>query len=477
MRDLPLSDETPARADETKPQKKKINPWVENIESLTVAVILALILRTFVIEAFVIPTGSMAASLYGNHLTVKCPNCGYTYAVGYNPEAPPVAERLRCANCGTRAPALSSSDSGGDRILVNKVIYRFDKPRRWDPFVFVNPNVRASDTPPYKTTYIKRLVGMPGERFEIIRGDVVVNGNIQRKPASAQSSLWMPVYDINYPWKEGTPWKTAGRSWSLEGKRLVADCPGEVPAWAEYAGGRTDGSGVIRDYYGYDQDMKTGQGPRRRCGFNVVTDLRLSFDVKGTASGKLILSLACEDNDVAAIDLGSGQATLLRDGEDLKPTVRLADVGLAGFSPDRSHRVEFYRLDYLLALVIDGKKVVEYDFWSAEEYGKLLAEFARSRQLQGHTRSGVKIGAAGTKLELANLRIDRDVYYTPREQTSEGGTQYMGPWDIPEDAYFAMGDNSPDSLDSRYWGCVPAENLIGKALLIWWHPTRVRMIH
>ena len=39
---------------------------------------------------------------------------------------------------------------------------------------------------------------------------------------------------------------------------------------------------------------------------------------------------------------------------------------------------------------------------------------------------------------------------------------------VPPDSYFAMGDNRDNSLDSRYWGFVPRENIIGKPLMIFW---------
>ncbi len=39
---------------------------------------------------------------------------------------------------------------------------------------------------------------------------------------------------------------------------------------------------------------------------------------------------------------------------------------------------------------------------------------------------------------------------------------------VPEDNYFVMGDNRDDSLDSRYWGFVPGQNIVGRPLVIYW---------
>ena len=44
----------------------------------------------------------------------------------------------------------------------------------------------------------------------------------------------------------------------------------------------------------------------------------------------------------------------------------------------------------------------------------------------------------------------------------------FGPVRVPPDSYFALGDNRDVSQDSRFWGAVPATNLKGRALLVYW---------
>lgn len=48
-----------------------------------------------------------------------------------------------------------------------------------------------------------------------------------------------------------------------------------------------------------------------------------------------------------------------------------------------------------------------------------------------------------------------------------------GKWEIPEGNYFVLGDNSPRSSDSRYWGFVPKANIMGKAARIYWPLSRM----
>ena len=47
---------------------------------------------------------------------------------------------------------------------------------------------------------------------------------------------------------------------------------------------------------------------------------------------------------------------------------------------------------------------------------------------------------------------------------------YNGEWQVPEGQLFVLGDNRNDSRDSNQWGLLPIENVIGKAVLIYWPP-------
>lgn len=81
------------------------------------------------------------------------------------------------------------------------------------------------------------------------------------------------------------------------------------------------------------------------------------------------------------------------------------------------------------------------------------------------------VGLPGETLEIRqgtlylNGRVYREPYVENRDLSGS-----LAPVRIPEGRYFVMGDNRPTSLDSRDWGTVPAENIIGKAWLNYWPP-------
>ena len=51
-----------------------------------------------------------------------------------------------------------------------------------------------------------------------------------------------------------------------------------------------------------------------------------------------------------------------------------------------------------------------------------------------------------------------------------------GPITVPAGSLFMLGDNRDSSADSRYWGFVPADKLVGRAVLLYWPPWRARII-
>jgi signal peptidase I len=54
----------------------------------------------------------------------------------------------------------------------------------------------------------------------------------------------------------------------------------------------------------------------------------------------------------------------------------------------------------------------------------------------------------------------------------ETQTQQGGEWTVPQESLFVMGDNRNNSSDSRAWGVVPIENIIGKASMVYWPPEK-----
>lgn len=54
---------------------------------------------------------------------------------------------------------------------------------------------------------------------------------------------------------------------------------------------------------------------------------------------------------------------------------------------------------------------------------------------------------------------------------------YNGEWNVPEGNLFVLGDNRNDSSDSHAWGLLPTENVIGKAILIYWPIPEWNMIN
>ncbi len=84
----------------------------------------------------------------------------------------------------------------------------------------------------------------------------------------------------------------------------------------------------------------------------------------------------------------------------------------------------------------------------------------------------IKSGSIYINDKPAQEPVFNRIYYYNRGDLGAEGRKII----VPKDSYFVLGDNSASSKDSRYWGFVPKDNLLGEALIIYWPLYRIRII-
>lgn len=443
---------------------------VNTVEWLLVALILALVFRAFGVEAFQIPTGSMAETLKGAHYHLRCVRCGYAYDVGGDTS---LYNRPQCSSCGYYQPtAAIGRQQNGDRIFVLKSIYQYTAPKRWDVVVFKNP------TDPI-INYIKRLIALPGETVQIIDGDVFINGQIQRKPAKVQNELWMPIYENDYQ-----PFSAA----SLAGQTAVSDAlnrswqqpfdnePNTDSRWNLNANGpavfvldddpRRDhwliynpaNGNNFHSAYAYNSDMLRRAQP-------VCTDLMMRFYVRPESNGCVGASLEKQDvHYIGRVDFAGMLFLERRQGEQ---TTELARMPFGPTADNRLMYFEFANVDHRLVL----------------RYGRHRLSLdlpVRPVQVKNnHVQPEVRLMGRG-HVQVSHLGLFRDTYYISQGTLRANEDD---PFELQAGEFFVCGDNSPNSLDARLWsvegkgitnqptyrmGIVPMEYMMGKAFLVYW---------
>jgi signal peptidase I len=167
-----------------------------------------LVLKTFIAETFIIPTGANALALLGYHKVVVCPQCGLEFSINASREVEPAngspgaVTGCTCPNCRQRIIFLRKGQSArelpagvgsvpdpglttGDRILGGKGLFGagLTPPQRFDLVVFDYPHSPAGRLP---LRYTKRLIGLPGETIAIHRGKLYLLPAGDRAPPPEQ---------------------------------------------------------------------------------------------------------------------------------------------------------------------------------------------------------------------------------------------------------------------------------------------------
>jgi len=476
--------------------------WIDTMQGLLVAFVVAMIFRGFVLEGFFIPTGSMAPTLRGQHVRVRGEATGYAYDADAGPlfeggaaatsRAPiidpmvtrqwPVAE--------TEVGLLRAQSVSGDRVLTIKYLPWVFEPHRWDVPVFRNPPDPVGES----MNYIKRLVGMPNEGLVLADGDVFTGPlgapgdamRIQRKPEMVQRAVWQPVWRSDWspvdvkrmeqalrkPWPgaalkpataERSRWKTDdAHAWTCSGDgetRLEFD----LRAWP------------LTDWNAYNAWRRVPEFPisdvRMRGAFEaasaskfgaavelVTRGLRIEAGVRPASSGlEAFATVQPVDGGAPMASKGQALGAAGGAGSVLALDVWHVDQKIWVFVGGALQIELPYELD------TDGTSPMERLQSVGIEPGR-YAQDPVSTKPKGPESLAWKF--VGSPLVARDLRVDRDLYYQPGmllpgNQVVSNGPIVMGrafacdpehPAQLGPDDFLLLGDNSPASRDGRFWG-------------------------
>ena len=436
---------------------------------LTLFFCLFLVVRTTFVEPFGVTTGSMAETIHGNRREADCPRCGAHLCVGSpdehrtdNPQ-----DAVTCPNCGLQRIDLTklAGETLGDRLMVDKMVYRLRTPRRWEAAVFRCP---VDDKKPY----VKRVVGRPGEAIRLFDGDVYADGVLQRKDFPFVRETRIPVFQMDHPPQPD--------GWALRWE--VGPVVGSPKLPATNRPPLPDISTVVKDrvleldatanpigltYRHRDVDAKKDDVVRDRIVYNgsmrrewvPVHDFILDCEIEVvTGSGAFACRLG-DGADTVKVDLPIGSAaggTVSHEGgreEPFKTPVVL--------TPGKRYHLELAFVDRRILVSIDGDEVIAPIDLPAVPAAKNSRDPAGKRK--GLDRP-LQLGVSGAHVVLHHLTLSRDIHYRSEEGKYATREQYQ----LGSDEYFVLGDNSGNSQDSREWPTpgVPAGDFLGKPFLI-----------
>lgn len=506
--------QSPPASSAKSPDQPAPNQIKETLISIIIAFVLAFVFRQFVIEAFIIPTGSMAPTLMGEHIRMTSPNTGYEWPVGpqYNLPTPggggqplSIQGDARSGPVRTHDPMTGPPGSGqmlersnlrlrsGDRIIVFKYLYDIYDPKRFDVVVF-----KAPHDP--KTNYIKRLVGLPGEELALVDGDVFARKpepagkvgedgwampgwTIQRKPERAQRAMWQDVFsseyqplDPNARNRNGLPFKSpwlGGDGWQIDGRRSY-EYTRSGPTTLSW----NSAEWPIGDFYPYNERPNT---PSRPPNIFPVADLMLSCGLEPLeGSVNVAAEIRARGHDFrvevrgAAVTLKMGPVGPDRGDGRRGPATDWTTLGTGTLPHElrkgRVTNVEVWHVDQTLQLWVEGKRIAigEYNWTPVQRtaFATGLTTDHITRVFREHRENPLANPAsyaAGSPefrwefdgpVRLHRVGVKRDVHYQPGGEMSIAlrACHPTTVMHLGPDHFFTCGDNSPNSLDARAWG-------------------------
>ena len=271
-------------------------------------------------------------------------------------------------------------------------------------------------------------------------------------------SSYEPPQDEQLTRREDEPRQDDG---SVEDAQRQDDSPVEENSSWPYSGERNE----IPPPYGFPPasepeepsapDEPPPRNPITRLTHKLPRPWRLALDWVVTIGGAVLIVLAIKAWVVNPYRIPSSS---------MEPTLHCAKPG-SGCEAHFSDRVLANRFIYDFESPHRGQIVVfNTPPKAAVECGEGGTFVKRLIGLPGDT-----VSYGGSPLQLrVNGNVVPEHYISPSRQ---GGT--TGTWHVPKGEYFFMGDNRAQSCDSRRWGPVPFQNLIGPIFAIYWPPTRI----
>jgi signal peptidase I len=403
----------------------------------------------------------MAPTLLGLHRELICDNCQFVYVVGIDEEHQ--TGQAVCPNCGQRvSDDRPSVECGGDRVLVQKFVYDFRAPRRWEVAVFHFPGEPTQ-------AYVKRVVGLPGESLRIKGGNIFVDGKIVRKSLSEIRAMRMLVHDSRFEphdskrfprwqFQSGASDPEVESGWLLQNGQFAHTARDRVVRpradWLVYK--HWDPSraryGPVRDFYGYNGGDVGAE--------NDVPDLMIEARVcvSEAVDVFLVAIRSGSDHFVVRIPVGRrGSIELVRNNQHQTLKNCWNPFEEMGLWP-RSVLLEAAVVDQRVQVAIDGRLLFDPFDYDAANGSRLGSE------------TPVSLGVHGGAIEVNDLRIYRDIYYTSSLANTPRHSQGMATdVRLGHDEYFVLGDNSPVSNDSRFWDegpVVRGSMFVGRPFLV-----------